>query len=192
MFTFRGIFGSFVLMVLFLWGTIWITSLLPSKIDSDQLLTSSEADFIRKLTIPVVANAAATFDCSVKEADLAKTNLALLEVDGDATVVALRDMESSLFVFWLRGQSGSCELTAIAAVSEPSAIEGHFQVNEWNRTHHLSVLFYDLEEKMIVHRAVASPKTLEQALEVLRKFTEEIHEFQTDIVGAYDRDNIDV
>jgi hypothetical protein len=186
MFSLRGIFSTMVLMVGFLWGVIWITGSLPSVIESEHILTVEEASLIKKLSVPIAVDTSDPFNCEVNPSELSKINLAMRNKSDEATVVGLTDVDRALFVFWIAKKRSKCILTSIAAIPEPSLMEGHFQVNEWNRHQHLSVLFYDLEEKMIVHRAVSNPKSLYDALQDLQKFTDEIHEFQRDIVGAFD------
>jgi hypothetical protein len=181
-----------VLMVGFLWGVIWITSFLPNVIESEHILTVEEASLIKKLSVPIVLDTSDAFNCEFNPSELSKIDLAMRNKSDEATVVGLTDVDSDLFVFWIAKKRSTCILTSIAAIPEPSVIEGHFQVNEWNRHQHLSVLFYDLEEKMIVHRAVSNPKSLHDALQDLQKFTDEIHEFQKEIVGAFDEDVSDV
>ena len=192
MFTLRGIFSTMVLMVGFLWSVIWITGFLPNVIESEHILTVKEASLIKKLSLPIVLDTSDPFNCEINPSELGKIYLAMRNKSDEATVVGLTDVDSDLFVFWIAKKRSKCILTSIAAIPEPSVMEGHFQVNEWNRHQHLSVLFYDLEEKMIVHRAVSNPESLGDALQDLRKFTDEIHEFQREVVGAFDEDGSDV
>ena len=192
MFTLRGIFSTTVLMVGFLWSVIWVTGFLPNVIESEHILTIEEASLIKKLSVPIVLDTSDPFNCEVNPSELSKIHLVSRHKEDGSTVVGLKDIDSTLFVFWIAKKGSKCELTSIAAIPEPSVMEGHFQVNEWNRHQHLSVLFYGLEEKMIVHRAVSNPKSLNNALQDLQKFTDEIHEFQREIVGAFDEDESDV
>lgn len=192
MFTLRGIFSTMVLLVGFLWSVIWITGFLPNVIESEHILTVEEASLIKKLSLPIVLDTSDPFNCEVNPSELSKINLAMRNKSDEATVVGLTDVDSDLFVFWIAKKRSKCILTSIAAIPEPSVMEGHFQVNEWNRHQHLSVLFYDLKEKMIVHRAVSNPKTLHKALQDLQKFTDEIYEFRREVVGAFDEDVSDV
>lgn len=188
MFSFRGFIVTVGLTASWLLiGVIAVKLMPPQDIDNDRVLSAVDQAVIRAVTLishssfPNVPED--PFSCTVSHDTLTEFGLSI--VDDSETRVVVRDAKRPQiqFTYALQQKSEYCQLQIYAWVKETDPMKGHFEVNQWNRLPHLSVLFYDMEDEYIVHRAVTFPDSPDAVTGQLRQFANEILEFQHNVVG---------
>ena len=191
MFSFRGFIVTIGLTISWLLiGVIAVKLMPPQDIDNDKVLSAVDQAVIRAVTlishssVPDVPEE--PFNCTVSHNNLTEAGLSIVQDSETRVVVKDSERPQIQFTYSLQQKVKYCRLQIYAWVKETDPMKGHFEVNQWNRLPHLSVLFYDMEDEYIVHRAVTFPETLDTVTGQLRQFANEILEFQHTVVGDAD------